>query len=33
MITAHKKNRGARLPLPIKKAIALESGPALRPLR
>jgi hypothetical protein len=25
MITAHKKNRVARLPLPIKKAIALES--------
>ena len=25
MITAHKKNHGARIPLPIKKAIALES--------
>lgn len=25
MITAHKKNHGARIPLPVKKAIALES--------
>ena len=25
MITAHKNNRGARIPLPIKKAIGLES--------
>ncbi len=25
MITAHKKNHGSRFPLPIKKAMALES--------